>query len=287
MTITAQQWHVAVGQQQRRTLRHGQALQPRDSPPADAGPRAPSSGREGLPEWAAPTSDVRAAFRTALSQPLRGAGHGRWIRPPRLAGARTRSTSEIVGEEMQFVEIELDPGETVVAEAGRHDVHGPVHRPWTRSSETAPSRSRVFLGKALSAGKRALTGESLFMTHFTALRLAGRASVAFASPYPGKIIPLDAGRARRPDALPEGRLPLRSEAAPRSASRSTRSFGVGLFGGEGFILQTPGQGDGMAFVHAGGTIVERELRSGRDAEARHRLPRRASSPRVEATTSRW
>jgi len=163
---------------------------------------------------------------------------------------------QIYGDDMQVVEVELDPGETVVAEAGVMN--------WMEEGITFETKmgdgSRPeagLLDKLLSAAKRSVTGESIFMTHFTNSG-GGKKRVAFAAPYPGKIIPLDL-------AALGGELLCQKDAflcAALGTSISiafTKRFGAGLFGGEGFILQLL-QGDGLAFVHSGGTVIEKELK---------------------------
>ncbi len=162
----------------------------------------------------------------------------------------------IIGDDMQMVQVELDPGETVIAEAGAMNYmeEGIVFE--TRMGDgSRPDQG--MLGKLFSAGKRALTGESLFMTHFTH-RGPGKAHVAFAAPFPGRIIPLDLGRLG-------GEILCQKESFLCAAFGTSlgiafqRKLGVGFFGGEGFILQRL-QGDGLVFIHACGTIVERELK---------------------------
>lgn len=161
---------------------------------------------------------------------------------------------QIHGDDMQFVEIELDPGETVLSEAGAmmymtHDVEME-----TRLGGSAASGG--VWGKVLGAGKRLMTGESLFMTSFTSRAASGKSRVAFAAPYPGKIFPLD---------LKElGPVLCQKDSYLCSAMGIDvnlafhKRLGAGLFGGEGFILQKL-EGDGLAFVHAGGTILIRDL----------------------------
>lgn len=164
----------------------------------------------------------------------------------------------IFGEEMQCVEIELDPQETVVAESGAFMYMDEGIEMSTIFGDGSKS-SGGFFDKILGAGKRLLTGESLFMTAFTHTT-AGKSRVAFASPYPGKIIPLD---------LQElgGKLVCQKDAflcAAKGVSIGIewqKKLGTGLFGGEGFIMQKL-EGDGMAFCHAGGHIIERELKPG-------------------------
>jgi uncharacterized protein (TIGR00266 family) len=164
----------------------------------------------------------------------------------------------IFGEEMQCVEIELDPQETVIAEAGAFMYKDQPIQMQTIFGDGSKDNGG-FMGKLLGAGKRLLTGESLFMTAFTH-QGAGKARVAFASPYPGKIIPMD---------LQEmgGKVICQKDAflcAAKGVSVGIdfqRKLGTGLFGGEGFIMQKL-EGDGLAFVHAGGHIIERQLGPG-------------------------
>lgn len=165
----------------------------------------------------------------------------------------------IFGEEMQCVEIELDPQETVIAESGSFMMMDNEIQMETIFGDGSKQNSGGFMGKLFSAGKRLLTGESLFMTAFSNMGL-GKKRVTFASPYPGKIIPLDL------DQL-QGRIICQKDAflcAAKGVSvgiEFQRKLGTGLFGGEGFIMQKL-EGDGMAFVHAGGTILERNLKPG-------------------------
>ncbi len=164
----------------------------------------------------------------------------------------------IFGEEMQCVEIELDPQETVVAEAGAFMYKDQPIQMETIFGDGSASNSG-FMGKLLGAGKRLLTGESLFMTTFTHTG-TGKARVAFASPYPGKIIPVDLQQMG-------GKIICQKDAflcAAKGVSvgiNFQRRLGTGLFGGEGFIMEKL-EGDGMAFMHAGGHIIERELKPG-------------------------
>lgn len=164
----------------------------------------------------------------------------------------------IFGEEMQCVEVELDPQETVIAEAGAFMYKDPPIQMQTIFGDGSNSGGGI-MGKLLGAGKRLLTGESLFMTAFTHMG-NGKARVAFASPYPGKIIPIDL-------AAIGGRIICQKDAflcAAKGVSvgiHFQRKLGTGLFGGEGFIMEKL-EGDGMAFMHAGGHIIERELAPG-------------------------
>lgn len=165
---------------------------------------------------------------------------------------------EIIGEEMQFVTVELDPQESVIAEAGgmmMMDEHIQMDTIFGDGSES----QKGFVGKLFGAGKRLLTGESLFMTVFTN-QGRGKERVSFAAPYPGRILPMDL------DAL-GGKLICQKDAflcAAKGVSvgiEFQRKLGAGFFGGEGFIMQKL-EGDGLAFLHAGGAIVERTLQAG-------------------------
>ncbi|WP_067149524.1 TIGR00266 family protein [Pseudotamlana agarivorans] len=164
----------------------------------------------------------------------------------------------IYGEEMQYVEIELDPQEGVVAEAGSFMMMEEGIQMETIFGDGS-QKDPGFLGQILGAGKRILTGESLFMTAFYN-NLSGKRKVSFASPYPGKIIPIDLTRFG-------GKFICQKDAflcAAKGVSigiEFSKRLGRGLFGGEGFIMQKL-EGDGMAFVHAGGTMAMKELKAG-------------------------
>jgi uncharacterized protein (TIGR00266 family) len=165
---------------------------------------------------------------------------------------------KIYGDDMQFVEVELDPQEAALAEAG-----GMMYMDDGIEMETifgdGTASNSGFLGALMGAGKRLLTGESLFMTVFQN-RGVGKKRVAFGAPYPGKIIPVNLGQIG-------GELICQKDSflcAAKGVSVGiafNRKIGAGLFGGEGFIMQRL-QGDGLAFVHAGGTIHERDLGMG-------------------------
>lgn len=162
---------------------------------------------------------------------------------------------KVFGDDLQFVEIELDPQETVVAEAGTM-MYMDQDIKFEAKMGDGSQPDQGLMGKLFSAGKRALTGESIFMTHFTN-HGQGKQRVAFAAAYPGKIVPVDLGTI-------SGYLVCQKDAflcaakGTRVSIEFKKKLGVGLFGGEGFILQKL-EGDGMAFVHAGGTIIERQL----------------------------
>ena len=167
---------------------------------------------------------------------------------------------EIKGHEMQFVEIELDPGESAIAEAGSMMFKHPAIQMDTVFGDGSV-QSGGFFGKLASAGKRLLTGESLFMTVFTHAG-QGKARVAFAAPYPGSILAFDLRRMG-------GTLVAQKDAflcAAKGVSVGIffqRKIMTGLFGGEGFIMQKL-EGDGMAFVHVGGAVIERVLGPGEE-----------------------
>ncbi len=162
---------------------------------------------------------------------------------------------EILGDDIQIVEIELDPGETVVAEAGVMNYMEDSISFEAKMGDGSTPNEGVF-GKLLNVGKRVLTGESVFMTHFTNNGL-GKKRVAFAAPYPGKIHPLDLSTINGPLFCQKDAF-LCAALGTSIGIAFTKKLGTGFFGGEGFILQKL-TGDGMAFLHAGGTIVEKEL----------------------------
>jgi uncharacterized protein (TIGR00266 family) len=165
---------------------------------------------------------------------------------------------EIKGSEMQFVEVELDPGEAAVGEAGSMMFMDAGIGMDTVFGDGAASNTGLF-GKLLGAGKRLITGESLFTTVFTN-QGQGKLRIAFAAPYPGKIIPMDLRQLG-------GMLICQKDAflcAAKGVSLGMylqQKMSTGFFGGEGFIMQKL-EGDGLAFVHAGGTVVKRELKPG-------------------------
>ena len=166
---------------------------------------------------------------------------------------------KIYGEELQFVEIELDPAETAIAESGAMMMMDDGIQMQTIFGDGSAQQPNGFLGKLMSAGKRVLTGESLFMTAFTN-EGQGKKKVSFAAPYTGKIIPLDLHQLG-------GTIIAQKDAflcAAKGVSvgiHFQRKLGVGIFGGEGFIMEKL-EGDGFAFMHAGGYIIEKELKAG-------------------------
>ncbi|MEO6548703.1 MAG: TIGR00266 family protein [Ferruginibacter sp.] len=165
----------------------------------------------------------------------------------------------IYGEELQFVEIELDPKETAIAESGAFMMMDDGIEMQTIFGDGSQQQSGGILGKLMSAGKRLLIGESLFMTAFTNMG-QGKKKVSFASPYTGKIIVFDLQQLG-------GKIIAQKDAflcAAKGVSvgiEFQRRLGTGIFGGEGFIMEKL-EGDGLAFAHAGGYVVEKNLRAG-------------------------
>ena len=202
----------------------------------------------GVPDW------TKARHVASLARDLAGTGG-----PPPAPRARVADEIdyEIFGDDMQFVEVTLDPDEVVVAEAGAMMYMTDGIRMETVFGD--PSKQQGFLGKLLDAGKRMVTGESLFLTTFGNVG-TDRAQVSFGAPYPGKIIPMHI------DEL-GGEIVCQKDAflcAARGVQVGIafqKKILTGLFGGEGFILQRL-TGDGIAFVHAGGTIHRMELSAG-------------------------
>jgi uncharacterized protein (TIGR00266 family) len=175
-------------------------------------------------------------------------------------GTRTNHEIDykIYGEELQFVEVELDPNETAIAESGAMMMMDDGIQMQTIFGDGSQQQTGL-LGKLFSAGKRLIVGESLFMTAFTNAG-QGKKRISFAAPYTGKIIPLDLQQLG-------GRIIAQKDAflcAAKGVSigiEFQKKLGTGIFGGEGFIMERI-EGDGMAFVHAGGYVLERELRPG-------------------------
>jgi uncharacterized protein (TIGR00266 family) len=163
---------------------------------------------------------------------------------------------EIIGDDLQIVEIELDPTETIIAEAGSMNyMEEDISFEAKMGDGSNPGAG--IMDSLLNVGKRVLTGESLFITHFTN-KGSQKRKVAFAAPYPGKIIPIDLNQIG-------GRFICQKDAflcaafGTRLSIALNKRIGAGFFGGEGFILQKL-EGDGLAFVQAGGTIIKKELR---------------------------
>jgi uncharacterized protein (TIGR00266 family) len=166
---------------------------------------------------------------------------------------------KVYGSDLQFLEIILDPGETVIAEAGAMMYMDDAVDMDTIFGDGSGKEGKDLKGKLFSAGKRMITGEGLFMTAFTN-QGSGKRCVSFAAPYPGKVIPFDLSEYG-------GHLICQKDAFLCAAKGISvgiafqKKIGVGLFGGEGFIMQKL-EGDGLAFMHAGGTIVKKDLGQG-------------------------
>jgi uncharacterized protein (TIGR00266 family) len=239
------QWYFSYGGNSEGPLEHEQAV---------ARARQNSNGfawREGFAEWV-PIAKIAE---------LTGGGGSGGVQPPPVSRRGSDQIDyKICGSEMQFVEIELDPGESAVAEAGAMMYKSQhIHMESIFGDGSSASAGGGFMDKLVGAGKRLLTGESLFTTVFTHTG-QGKAHVAFAAPFPGNIIPLTLSNIG-------GCIICQKDSflcAAKGVSIGIylqRKILTGLFGGEGFIMQKL-EGDGMVFMHAGGTIVERELGAG-------------------------
>ncbi len=197
-------------------------------------------------------------FQSHSPPPLGAAGG-----PPPIPRGSSKQRSheldyEIIGDDLQIVEIELDPGETVIAEAGgmnymEDDIHFE-----TRMGDGSQPGGGFMKRDQEHRASACLTGESLFMTHFTHRGGSGSAASPLAAPYPGKIIPMKLSELGG-EILCEKDAFLCAALGTEVGIAFNRKLGTGFFGGEGFILQRL-RGDGLAFVHAGGTIVKKELR---------------------------
>jgi len=206
--------------------------------------------RDGFAQWQ-PIDQIDELTRPAVLAP-----------PPPMAGVRRGADEidfKILGAEMQFVEIELDPGESALAEAGAMMYKESAVTMETIFGDGSGTGGSGFMDKLLGAGKRLLTGESLFMTVFTHAG-QGKARVAFGAPFPGNIIPVHLGKI--------GNCLICQKDSFLCAAKGVsvgiylqRKILTGLFGGEGFIMQKL-DGDGLVFMHAGGTVVERTLNDG-------------------------
>ncbi len=240
------QWYFSYNGAQSGPLEHAAAV---------AQAQRDSNGycwRAGFAEWVpiAHVAELRQSEGTAMAAP-----------PPPRAGTRADEIDySIYGEDMQFVEIELDPGESCVAEAGTlmyKDVAIKMETVFGDGSQQAAGGG--FFDKLVGAGKRLITGESLFTTVFTHGG-SGKGRAAFAAPYPGTIIPMTLSNF--------GGMIVCQKDSFLAAAKGVqigiffqKKILTGLFGGEGFIMQKL-EGDGLVFVHAGGTVVERELKAG-------------------------
>jgi uncharacterized protein (TIGR00266 family) len=164
---------------------------------------------------------------------------------------------EILGDDLQMVEVELDPAETVIAEAGAMN-YMDENISFEAKLGDGSTADEGFLSKMLGVGKRVLTGESIFITHFTN-QGAGKQRAAFAAPYPGKIVPIDMSKIPGQEIYCQKDAFLCAAHGTQLSIAFQKRLGAGFFGGEGFILQRL-SGDGMCFLHAGGTVVQKDLR---------------------------
>jgi uncharacterized protein (TIGR00266 family) len=245
------QWFLSYNGQQMGPLDHAAAIAQAAKNPNG------HCWRQGFAEWMpiAACTELRAESAPgSMPAPM----------PPPAAVAGERSDVidyRIYGEDMQFVEIELDPGESAVAEAGSLMYKESVVSMDTVFGDgTASSAGGGFMDKLVGAGKRLITGESLFTTVFSHAGASGKAKVAFAAPYPGTIVPMTLSN--------YGGTIIAQKDSFLCAARGVqigiffqKKIMTALFGGEGFIMQKL-TGDGLVFIHAGGTIMERELRPG-------------------------
>ncbi len=206
---------------------------------------------DGMPGWEPAGKVLPDFFKAAATPPPLPSGG-----PPPISRRSHEVDYQIHGESIQMVEIELDPGETVIAEAGAMNyMEDGIQFETKMGDGSTPDTG--FMGKLMAVGKRALTGESLFMTHFTN-RGSGKKHVTFAAPYPGTVVPIDLSSVNG-ELLCEKDAFLCAALGTQVGIAFNKKLGSGLFGGEGFILQRL-QGDGMAFVHAGGTVIRKELK---------------------------
>jgi uncharacterized protein (TIGR00266 family) len=254
------QWYMAIGGHQVGPVGQQEIISNLQNGSIDAETLVFSAG---MTQWqkvkdvAAFASSVRGAEGASAGQPAGAAGA---FTPPPAPGRRAHDIDfEVHGNEMQFVEVALDPGEGAVAEAGSMMYMTQGIAMETIFGDGSQKRAGGVMDALLGAGKRLLTGESLFMTVFTN-QGQGKQKIAFGAPYPGKIIPMDL------KAL-GGHLVCQKDSflcAARGVSIGIafqKKLGVGLFGGEGFIMQKL-EGDGLCFVHAGGTIHHFDLAPG-------------------------
>jgi len=245
-------WHVAIRGQQEGPMAADEVVARIRAGrlPADAHVFGP-----GMAGWEPIRS--RAEFAQAFAAP--GDLPPQAPPPPPAAGRAHEIDYELFGEELQYVEVTLDPQEACIAEAGAFFYMDPGVEMQTIFGDGSRGGGGL-MDKLFAAGRRVLTGESLFMTLFANTGGAGRRKVAFAAPYPGRIVPMHLGKLG-------GTMICQKDAFLCAAKGISvgialqRKLGAGFFGGEGFILQKL-EGDGYAFVHAGGAILERELQPG-------------------------
>ena len=250
--MTQQQWYMAIGGHQVGPVSQEDVITNLRNGTIDGNTLVFSAG---MANWT-PLKDV-PQLAAYLKTP--GAKAAAAVPPPITPGQRAHEIDfKILGSEMQFVEVELDPGESAVAEAGSMMYMTPGIQMETVFGDGSQQRSGV-MGALLGAGKRLITGESLFMTVFTN-QGSGKQQVSFAAPYPGKILAMDLKQLG-------GSLICQKDSFLCAAKGLSigiafqRKIGVGLFGGEGFIMQKL-EGDGLTFCHAGGTVHPVDLAAG-------------------------
>ena len=250
--MSQQQWYMAIGGHQVGPVSQDDVVTNLRNGTIDGNTLVFSAG---MSNWT-PLKDVPALAAFLVGSP----GAARAAAPPPIVPGRRAHEIDfkILGSEMQFVEVELDPGESAVAEAGSMMYMTPGIEMETVFGDGSQARTGV-MGALVGAGKRLLTGESLFMTVFTN-QSGSKQQVSFAAPYPGKILAMDLKQLG-------GQLICQKDSflcAARGVSVGIafqRRIGVGLFGGEGFIMQKL-EGDGLCFVHAGGTLHPVDLSAG-------------------------
>jgi uncharacterized protein (TIGR00266 family) len=249
--MSQQQWYMAIGGHQVGPVTQDDVITNLRNGTIDGNTLVYGAG---MKNWT-PLKDV-----PDLASYLSGGSGSRSTAPPPIVPGRRAHEIDfrVLGSEMQFVEVELDPGESAVAEAGSMMYMTPGIQMETVFGDGSGQQSGV-MGALLGAGKRLITGESLFMTVFTN-QGSGKQQVAFAAPYPGKILAMDLKQLG-------GQLICQKDSflcAAKGVSIGIafqRRIGVGLFGGEGFIMQRL-EGDGLCFVHAGGTLHPVDLTAG-------------------------
>ncbi|MBL8863025.1 MAG: TIGR00266 family protein [Planctomycetes bacterium] len=247
--IDAAQWYLAIGGHQVGPLTEAEIRARIETKTVDG---ATLCWGPGMPQWAPLASVPRFAAHLGL-------GAAAPPPPPHTPGRRAHDIDFVIhGSEMQFVEVELDPGECAVAEAGTmmYMTSG-IGMETVFGAPGGPTQG--FMGKLMGAGKRLLTGESLFMTVYEN-RAPGKHRVAFGAPYPGKILPMDLA-ALGGELICQKDSFLCAAHGVQIGIAFQKRIGVGLFGGEGFIMQRL-QGDGLAFVHAGGHVHALDLEAG-------------------------
>jgi len=247
-----QQWYLAIGGHQVGPVSEEEVVASIRTGSADGSTLVFTAG---MTDWT-PVKNV-----PQLAAHLPGAGPAPAAVPPVVPGRRSHEIDfKIYGNEMQFVEVYLDPGESAVAEAGSMMFMTSAIRMETVFGDGGGQQQKGVMGALLGAGKRLLTGESLFMTVFTSGASGGVERVAFAAPYAGKILPMDLAKLGGTLICQKDSFLCAAKGVSIGIAFQKR-IGVGLFGGEGFIMQKL-EGDGLVFAHAGGTVHTFDLAAG-------------------------